>query len=466
MRTARWPRYALLIAATAGELAILRAPRHSVASVLLVIGAGGVGGALVVLEHRSSRLRLVPVVGMIGVVMFVSVLLPPRTSNDLWSYTMYGRMVTVYDKSPYDHVPAEFRRDPFEHRVSPRWRHRASVYGPLFVGVSALGSLISGPSVLVSRLYFQLLAALAFSVTLIVVWRRTRNMGALLFLGLNPVLAVIVVNGGHNDALVGLAILAGALFAAKRNAGAAGALIGLAALVKLTAGLALIGLVIWAFRHRLQRLAVTATVVTGAVVAVGYLPVLASASHVLGDSDKTVTNGSPWNGLVDRLLHHDAWRSVPHPLAPNDTLTVVFYLGAALVLAVGATLAWCAGTDPRPEPAVGVAVAAYPIAAEYAYPWYCAWALPVFAGLRLSALSGVVWLESVVVLAALKLPLEVRGSFVQSALRIALTYVAPPLLLVAFVVAALREYGHRRRPVLGADAPALGGRVPTRADSG
>ena len=39
------------------------------------------------------------------------------------------------------------------------------------------------------------------------------------------------------------------------------------------------------------------------------------------------------------------------------------------------------------------------------------------------------------------------------------------VLLVAFVVAALREYGLHRRPVPGADAPVLGGRVPSRADS-
>jgi alpha-1,6-mannosyltransferase len=291
-------------------------------------------------------------------------------------------------------------------------------------------------------------------------------MGALLFLGLNPVFAVIVVNGGHNDALVGLAILAAALFAAKRNAGAAGALIGLAALVKLTAGLALIGLVFWAFRHRLQRLAVIATGVSAAVVAVGYLPVLASASHVLGDADRTVTNGSPWNGLVDLLLHHDAWRNVPNPLAPNDTLSVVFYLGAALVLAVGATLAWATGTDRRPETPVGVAVAAYPMAAQYAYPWYCAWALPLFAGLRLNALSAVVWLESVVVLAALKLPLQVRGPFAQSALRVVLTDVAPPLLLVGFVVAVLRAYPLRRRLPLSAAAPGVGARASSGADSG
>ncbi len=323
-------------------------------SVLLVIGTAALAGTLVLLEHRRRRLGLAPVVVAIAVVMAASVWSPPRTSNDLWSYTMYGRMVTVYDKSPYDHVPAEFRPDPFVHRVSPRWRHRSSVYGPLFIGVSALDTVVAGDSPLLSRLFFQILAAVALGAILVVVWRTTRHLAALIFLGLNPVLAVIVVNGGHNDALVGLALLVATLLALRGRAGGAGALVGIAALVKLTAGLALIGLVFWAWRHDRKRFAVIATASSAVVVLAGYLPVLASASHVLGDADKTVTNGSPWNVLVDGLLHHDAWRNVPKPLAPNDTLTTVFYLGAATVLLLGSILAWsaaAAATLPSPPSA-------------------------------------------------------------------------------------------------------------------
>ena len=142
---------------------------------------------------------------------------------------------------------------------------------------------------------------------------------------------------------------------------------------------------LWAWRHQLRRFAFAAAATSGLVLVIGYLPVLAGASHVLGDADKTVTNGSPWNWLVDRLLRHDAWRNVPNPLAPNATLSAFFYLGAATVLLLGVILGWLAARDPRPEPAVGVALAAYPVAAEYAYPWYSAWALPVFAANGLSA---------------------------------------------------------------------------------
>ena len=179
-------RYALLVAATAADLAILRAPRHSVVSVLLVVAAGVLVAALVVLEHRRRRLGLAAVAVAIAVTTVAAVWTPPRTSNDLWSYEMYGRMVTVHGASPYDHVPAEFRSDPFARRVSPRWMHRASVYGPLFLGVATAGAWVAGPSPLSARLFFQAFAALALLITLVVVWRTTRNLAALIFLGLEP----------------------------------------------------------------------------------------------------------------------------------------------------------------------------------------------------------------------------------------------------------------------------------------
>ncbi len=432
-------RLVLLVVAVAGNVALLHAPRHSVGSVSIVLAIALVAGLLVVAEHRSPRLGIAPVVIAIAITVGAAVAAPPRTSNDVWSYTMYGRMVVEHGASPYDHTPADFRRDHFFKRVSPRWAHRASVYGPVFVGVAAVGAWVAGPSVLAARLYFQLLAALALAAVLIVVWRTTRSAAAVAFLGLNPVLAVIVVNGGHNDVLIGGLLLAATLLAVRRHPVGAGALVGLAALVKLTAGLALIGLLFWAWRHELRRAALAIAGAAGAVVVAGYLPVMAGASHVLTGADKTVTNASPWNGLLDRLLRHDALRNVANPLAANDTLTAFFYVGMATVLVLAVGIGWRAARRARPDEAVGTSLAAYSVGAEYAFPWYAAWGLPVFATDGLNALGAVVWIQSVVMLAALKLPLAVDAGPADAVLRPLLTYVAPVALLVAFVVVGVRS---------------------------
>jgi alpha-1,6-mannosyltransferase len=438
-RRGRARRVLLLGAATVGDLALLRLPRHSVVSVLVVLGTAVVVGLLVLFEHRDPRLGPAPIAVAIAIAVGASVMAPPRTSNDVWSYAMYGRMVAVHDVSPYDHTPADFPHDRFVARVSPRWTHRASVYGPVFVGIAAAGAWLAGPSSFVARLYFQLIAALALLVVLLVVWRTTSSGAAVAFLGLSPVLAVIVVNGGHNDMIIGALLLGATLLAVRGRAGTAGALVGIAALVKLTAGLALLGLLFWLWRHQLRRMATRLLGTTALVLLVGYLPIVVSASHVLTGADKTVTNASPWNGILDRLLRHDAWRNAPKPLAPNDTLNTFFYVGAVMVLLLAIAVGWRTARRDRPDDAVGASLAAYPVAAEYAYPWYAAWALPVFAADGPSALGAVVWIQSIAMLAALKLPLAVTAGPVDAVLRILLSYVAPPVLLVAFVAVALRH---------------------------
>jgi alpha-1,6-mannosyltransferase len=448
-------RLLLLGAAIVAELALLRSPRHSVASTAIVLAAALLVGALVALEHLAPNLGLGPVAAAVAIVIAASVVTPPRTSNDVWSYTMYGRIVTVHDTSPYDHVPADFRHDPFFHRLSPRWRRRGSVYGPVFVALAAADAWIAGPSALAARLVFQLVAALALAMVLLLLWRAARSVAALLFVGLNPVLAVFVVNGGHNDMLIGVLLLAAVMLVSRRRAGTAGALVGIATLIKLTAGLALIGLLLWAWRHELRRVAARVVGGAAAVVLAGYIPVAVSASHVLAGADTTVTNTSPWNGIVDRLLRHDAWRNVAKPLARNDTLTLFAYVGAATVLTLAIGIGWCAARRRRPDEAVGVSLAAYPVGAEYAYPWYAAWALPMFATDGVGPLGAVVWIQSIVMLAALKLPLAVNAGPADAVLRVVLTYVAPPCLLVAFVVVGLRQRNRATAPTVTGAASAI-----------
>ncbi len=441
-------RYVLLVAVVATSLAIMFTSRRVVFSVVWVLAAGASCAVLVVFEQRRRRLGIRAVTVAIGFVIVMAVVTPSRSSNDLWSYTMYGRTVTVHHANPYRRVPADYPSDPFITRVSPRWRHTGSVYGPLFVGVASAGTLAAGDSALASRLFFQVLAALALATILLIVWRRTRSPAAVLWLGLNPVVGVIVVNGGHNDVFVGLALVVATLLVGRGSGRAAGVTLGLGMLIKLSAGLGLIGVVLWSWEHRRRRLALTVVVTSGTVVALGYLPVLAGASHVLGSADKTVTKASVWNVLVDRILHHDAGRNVPNPLAPNPTLSVVFYLSAAAVLFIAVGLGSRAARDRRPESAVGVAVASYTFVGGYTFPWYAIWALPLFATRRLSGVAWIVWTQSVVMLAALKLPDAVNGNAPHVILRATLTMVAPAALLIAFVVAAVREQNRTPTPTI------------------
>lgn len=427
-----------MTAVASSALLVAVTPRHSPVSVILVGTSTAAGGAIAVLERRRPRLGLRPIVAAIAVVFAVAVITPPRTSNDLWSYTMYGRTVSVHSASPYDHAPADFPSDPFYQRVSRIWRHRPSVFGPAFIGLAVTGTSLAGDSVLADRLFFQIAAMAAAAAALAIVWRRTRSPAALAWLGLHPVFGAIAVNGGHIDVLIGLGILVAALFASRERGVIAGVVIGVVALMKLTSLLALVGIVLWAWRRRNARLAGRVVIAAGATLALGYVPVLTSASRVLGTADRTMTPASVWNTLAEALVGHDAGRRLAHPLAPNSTLSVLFYLSLGAVAAIALAVGWRAARTRRPEPAVGATTASYTMAAAYSYPWYSAWALPTLTEHQPSQLAWVVWLQASLMLAALKLPVIPSSTVVGIVTRGALSYVAPLLLLGAFVLIGLR----------------------------
>jgi len=447
-------RYALLLIATiSGVLVIVLARRHSPSAVALVTIAAGASGVLAWKEQRNARVKLGAVVAAITIVFAAALASPPRSSADLWSYTIYGRIVSVHGASPYETVPVNFRSDPLFKKVSPAWRHRGSVFGPVYVGFAAAGTAAVGTSPLANRLFFQITAAIAAAAVLWLVWRRTRSPGALIWLGLHPVFAD-AVNGGHNDMFVGLAVLGAALLANRRRGWLAGLVIGVVALVKLTGLLALVGIVIWAWRQRERRVAVTAVISASVTIVVGYAPFLGGAAHVLSGADKTVTPASLWNPLAALLIGHNGGRDIAHPLAPNTTLTVIAVIASVTVAIVALTLGWRAAIQRRADTTIGVTTASYTVAAEYTFPWYAVWALPVLTERKASALAWVVWIQAAVMLAAWRLPLHPDPSVLDTTVRGSLTYAAPIVCFIAFVVVGLRSnYG----PVRSSDDVAASG---------
>ncbi len=199
---------------------------------LLVVG--GCCGYLVmgVADRKWGGLTL-KVVATTAVVQFaVAIASPPRGSSDLWWYDMYGRILAVHHASPYTHVAADFPHDPIMKLLGPTWLHTPSVYGPLFTGISGAASLVVGTSLLSTRLVYQGLALVAVSGAAVIIGRRTRSPGAVAFLTASPVVAIYVVNGGRNDILVGLALLAATVLALDGRDTAAGVAAGLGAMVK------------------------------------------------------------------------------------------------------------------------------------------------------------------------------------------------------------------------------------------
>jgi hypothetical protein len=350
--------------------------------------------ALVFLGRRAALTRQLIWAGALLMVA-ASVLAPPRGSQDVASYAMYGRMVAEHHASPYTNTPFDFPHDKWASRVSRYWIDTPSVYGPVFTASSAVGMKAAGESFTFGRLWFQALAAISFIGILLLIERRTRDPQVLAFVALNPLLVVVAINGGHNDLLMALPVLAAVLFASDRRFEAAGVLAGLAALVKLTGGLALLGIAAWALFHYGRKEAARLMAWGLGTVAFGYLLVGGmSALRPLMAAGKTNQNSATLWSVPKRWFVDNYMSSGLNRIAAEGSATALLGRVAGLVLLL-LVLAAVVSRRHVSSPALPVAAAffAFLIVTPWLLPWYAVASVPLLAFHQDSRMSRVftVW---------------------------------------------------------------------------
>lgn len=192
----------LLGASCAATLAILRAP--------------GV---------RLSRRGLLTL-ALVGAALFglTLALLPSLPSDDIFSYILYGRISAVHGANPLISTPADFPNDPFLELVF--WRDVRSVYGPVWLLLSAALSVTAqgfGGSLAAYVALFKLLGFAAHLTNAWLIWRilgrlaPERQLQGTLLYAWNPLCLLEFCASGHNDAVM-LTLLLLAVYCLLRDA--------------------------------------------------------------------------------------------------------------------------------------------------------------------------------------------------------------------------------------------------------
>ena len=317
---------------------------------------------LALLRRAIAPTRLVVVLAI--AIQLVPLAAPLLLSTDAWTYWGYGWIGAEGGGNPYVDPPSDFPQSPAAPYLGADWRDRTTVYGPAFTLLSEPVALVSGDSSDVAAWLFKALAAVGIVVAVVAVARvAPRPALAAAFVGWNPVLAVHVAGGGHNDALVGgLAALAVAMTVRRRH-DLAGAAWVLAAFVKW------IPLVFLALATLAARARGNAAGARGIALAALVLAALGTWSYGLD------------------------WLRVLGPLADNAVLETSYALpsrleqlgvpdGAAFALALiaaAAGLLLLARGALRGEPRLGRAACLLLATTPYLAVWYLAWAVPLAA---------------------------------------------------------------------------------------
>jgi hypothetical protein len=301
-------------------------------------------------------------------------LAPPLLSTDVFSYQFYARMGAVYGANPYLAGPHALALDPLFPYIGAKWAYTPTVYGPLF---TALSYALAPLSIAASALTYKAIAALASLATVALVWNTARLRGvdpvkAAALVGLNPLIVVYGVGGGHNDLLMVSALMAGLYLLLQRRARAGSGLLVGAAAVKLTAGVFL-PFALAGERRSLSRrrdLLIGAAIVAALLAAVSFAWFGTGSLHLLGTVQKVQSEGD--------------WHSIPGFIGTRLGLGAVGHVtGVVLaVMFVGASC-WLLRRVWRGEldwiDGAAWAAAALLITASSLLPWYVAWLMPLAA---------------------------------------------------------------------------------------
>jgi Glycosyltransferase family 87 len=357
----------------------------------LIAVALGAWVLLVALGWSRGTLPLKPLLAAIGITLVFAIGTPSNQSGDVYSYAMYGRIVAEHHHNPFASYPMHFEGDPMRRHVNALWQRTPDIYGLGFTAIMVALAPVIGESSFLVHFAYQLVAVAAVGAMLWLLWKRTRNPATLAFIGLNPLLAVSVVNGGHPDALVALGALAGLLFAIERRPVAAGVAFALAAAVNFTALVGAGVLCVWAFRRWSRR---EVGWFAAIVVVFGALPYLFMSGWL--------QNAHEHSGLISR---QSVWNAIGSFVSSAHLLQMLASNGATIVagvlLAVIAVRHTSRGT---PELAVAAGFASFLIASSWVMPWYAFTALPLLALRRPNLLTWTVAFYSSLVLVGEQYP--------------------------------------------------------------
>jgi Glycosyltransferase family 87 len=325
-----------------------------------------------VADRLSPRL----VLGAIAALTALMLLGPPLVSTDIFSYQFYGRLGDVYHVNPYVTGAFALHYDPLYPLIGSKWYDTPTVYGPLFTAFSYLLAPLSIPA---SVFAYKAIAALSSLAIVALVWNGARLRGvdqvkAVALVGLNPLVVVYGIGGGHNDLLMLAPLLAGVVLLLQGRSRLGGASIVAAAAVKMTAGLVL-PFALADARGRLHgtrhREVLIGAGISGAAIAVFSLAMFGTGPLHLPATIENVQSLGNWQSIPGFIGTRLGLGTVGHPVAL--ILSVMFAAAFSWLLwrVWQGRLDWIAGA--------GWAAFALLVTAGSLLPWYAAWLMPLAA---------------------------------------------------------------------------------------
>lgn len=150
-------------------------------------------------------------------------LIPPIGSADIYNYIFRAKVLTVYHENPYIVPAGNFPNDPLADYAQAGAGKIPLIYGPVWLGLAILPTILAGKSVLFGVFLFKLLAIIFNSATCYFIFRilgrlkpNYQHFGTIIY-AFNPLILFEIANNGHNDIIMMFLVILSIYFFAKNR---------------------------------------------------------------------------------------------------------------------------------------------------------------------------------------------------------------------------------------------------------
>jgi alpha-1,6-mannosyltransferase len=348
-----------------------------------------------VLSGNASEYAMVATTGFWLAPLLLSV---PVFSRDTYSYLAQGALLRD-GLDPYAVGPIE-NPNPLLDNVSPIWTITTAPYGPAFIMVARLVTMLVGNHVIAGTMLLRLCMLPGLALLIWATPRLARHLGAdapiaLWICVLNPLVIIHLMGGVHNEMLMVGLMTAGITLTFERRHIAGATLIAVGVAVKATAGIAL-PFMVWVWMRHLRDRRGYRPLSAFAAAGAGSVLILVTVFAVLSGLAGV---GLGWLTALAGSVKIINWLTVPtaianlihavgglfFPVSFYAVLQVTRLIGIAIIALSLPLLWWRYRQDDRTV-LTGIAWAMLVVVlfVPGALPWYYTWPLAVVAPLAQS----------------------------------------------------------------------------------
>lgn len=149
-------------------------------------------------EVKKGRLSIRKLIQTIGIVCIVLFLGFPGFSYDVFNYMATAKITYLYQENPYVVMPIEIPNESM--LVYMHAANKIALYGPSWILMTLVPHIAGFGNSLMTIYMFKIMVILFYIGTLWLIWRLSgKNLFAVAFFGLNPLVVTETVLSGHND---------------------------------------------------------------------------------------------------------------------------------------------------------------------------------------------------------------------------------------------------------------------------